>query len=250
MDFYTCLVQETGVLFPNERIVSIDGRHRLNYTNNRVDSIFVQKTSFFLRGFSAFFLNIIRYEVTGTTVKEISREDFKEFKKLKALELTGNQITEIPGDAFLDLKKLEFIDLRSNQLIALPDNLLFNQPFLRELILGYNKLQSLSWTMVEKNTQLSRIFINQNDLKMISPNLITKFHNLKNDFAVEYPCRVSFDDSNFTESINKFCNRNCANIIENKSKFEVMARGCSVNLFRLRQESNFLKKLEKTCIIE
>lgn len=246
--FYSCIEHGPGLSSINERVVSVDGMHLENFTNIRVESVQLLETSYLLHGLSAFFINIIRFGAVDAGVKVISRADFSEFNKLKILELGGNKITKIPGDAFYDLKRLQYLDLKGNKLVFLPDNLLYYQPLLRRLVLGNNKLQSFSWTTVEKNLQLKKIFMQSNNIIMISPGLIIKFNNLKDNFA--FDCHVSLNNSNFAESINKFCNKDCASNIKNVEYFKNQERICKTNLLKARQVNEMLQTEEKTCIID
>lgn len=228
--------------------MTVDGIHLVNFTNDRVESVRLTKTSYLLQGLSSFFLNIIRYVADDAEVKQISREDLREYKKLKILQLGDNELKDIPGDAFYDLNELESLDLTGNQLIALPANLLFYLPNLKSLALGFNRLQSFSSTIIERNLQINQIYLVLNDIRMISPDLITRFNDFKDDYADD--CNVSLDDPKFTESINKQCNKNCGYVIESAMKFKNLTMTCKSNLFAATQENQFLKSKENTCALK
>lgn len=61
------------------------------------------------------FPNLQGYSAGGCSIKDISRENFKNLSKLKSLWLDGNQIRKIWEDTFDDLVEVERISLCKQQ---------------------------------------------------------------------------------------------------------------------------------------
>lgn len=246
---FSCEMTDPMISLPNQRILSVNGNNLINFTQSRVTSVKISSAIYLPLGFSAFFLNIVHYETTGTTgLKEISRSVFRDLPKLESLTLEGNELSEIPEDVFEDLKELETLDLAYNQIVNLPDNLFFMQLNLRVLILSGNKLHSLTKTLLENCLNLKVIALGGNSFKMISPELILKFPNLRSAFSRTYPCLTDLYDPNFIRIVNRKCNRNCASLIENLEHFKSEAEKCSKSMLLALEENKRLKNDEKTCI--
>jgi Leucine rich repeat len=62
------------------------------------------------------FPNLLAYQASFCSVKEISKDHFKGLTKLKLLHLEGNQIEKVSTDTFEDLVALEGLDLSRKKL--------------------------------------------------------------------------------------------------------------------------------------
>lgn len=102
----TCSMNETTRIDSNGfKFISVDGSiGGLRFTNNK--EIFYLPT-----GLDESFPNLLIYTAAYCSINTISRENFKNLRKLSGLRLSGNRIEKIDSDTFSDLVSMEFISL-------------------------------------------------------------------------------------------------------------------------------------------
>lgn len=99
-------------------VTSVAGPHLPGKTNDDVKFFEVQDqdTIYFPSGLTKYFKNIESIQLASTKLKELTKEDLKEFGgKLKNLWLYDNDITVIQADLFQYNPNLEFINLGDNK---------------------------------------------------------------------------------------------------------------------------------------
>lgn len=160
---YQCIVLNNHVTFSKEcrEIVGIRGFHAIGKSHNDVKQIsFIGKTvNYFPRGITKFFENIERVDIESGSLKEITKEDLREFgDKLKILRLpTGNEIEVIEADLFIYNNNLEWINLTNNKIKHIENGVFDHLENLRQLHLTDNPSTSSSDETYERSNLMTVI---------------------------------------------------------------------------------------------
>lgn len=144
---YYCDTQNTHVTISKEcrEIAGIRGFHSIGKTNDDVQTIYYQSktVTYFPRGITKYFKNIDHVHLHTTNLKEITKEDLKEFgEKLKIIKLYSVQIEIIEADLFTYNKNLELIYLKSNKIKHIANGVFDHLDKLSELYLAGNPCTS------------------------------------------------------------------------------------------------------------
>jgi Leucine-rich repeat (LRR) protein len=118
---YFCSVQNNPVTTSKDSrdITGVRGTHQSGQTNDDVTKFIIhdKTTNFFPRGITKYFKNIDYVHINYANLKEITKEDLKEFgDKLKELDLDINEIEVIEADLFIYNKNLEGIYMSDNKI--------------------------------------------------------------------------------------------------------------------------------------
>lgn len=116
---YVCYVKSASITsFDNRTIRSICGVHKDGNGDNDVKAIYFHGTvvEFFPLGLQEIFPNLIGVLVENCGLKEITRNDLKDLRKLESLYLGFNQLTTLPSNLFEDKPELKRISLNFNKL--------------------------------------------------------------------------------------------------------------------------------------
>lgn len=141
--------------------------------------------------------------LTGSRIKFVKNENFKDMKKLTNLLLGSNRIEAIPDDAFSDLSNLEFLSLCGNQIKILSDKLLAKLNHLNHFRADANPITTLSEKVFSENSELEKISIRSGHLMTIKFD----FRKLKKISLITFiynPCTNATFAANHTTSIEHF----------------------------------------------
>ncbi|CRL03220.1 CLUMA_CG016747, isoform A [Clunio marinus] len=100
------------------------------------------------------FPNLEALSAYDCSIKEISKESFKELNKLKVLWLSGNQIQKIESDVFKDLTLLEIVDLSLNQISSMKGD-------------SFEGLKHLKAVGLKGNMCINQLFIGEDQLSTV-----------------------------------------------------------------------------------
>jgi hypothetical protein len=131
----------------NDEVTDIIGSHDFSRFNYQVDVFHVKTvsdTEYLPVNLCSLFTNLIEYECYGRKIREISRDNFRECRKLSDLQIENSQFTEIPFDVLYDLKNLKKLEISSTYLMKLPAKLFDNNQKLESIKLMKNKLIFIS----------------------------------------------------------------------------------------------------------
>jgi hypothetical protein len=143
---YFCEVQNDPVTTSKDSrdITGVRGTHLSGKTNDDVIrfDIISNTVNYFPRGITKYFKNIRIVEIGHANLKEITKEDLKEFgDKLKKLYLLNNQIEVIEADLFIYNKNLEDISM-TNKIKHIENGAFDHLKNLNTLYLGDNPCTS------------------------------------------------------------------------------------------------------------
>ncbi|KAG5669370.1 hypothetical protein PVAND_017257 [Polypedilum vanderplanki] len=124
------------------------------------------------------FPNLLAYFAHHTKVKKLTRENFKEMKKLDQLNLHTNEIEEIDDDAFDDLIKLEYLNLSENNLKILNPRIFLALRNLKYFHVSKNQLTSLTAHVFENLVNLKHFILNENYIKSFPSGIFDRLTNL------------------------------------------------------------------------
>lgn len=148
--YYYCDVKNLHVTFSKDcrDITGVRGFHLSGKTNSDVNHIYYQaKTVYYLpRGVTKYFQNIERVHISNGNLKEITKENLKEFgDKLKKLEIiAGNQVEVIESDLFIYNKNVELVKIQNNKIKHIANGAFDHLEKLKELHLSGNSCTSSS----------------------------------------------------------------------------------------------------------
>jgi hypothetical protein len=109
----------------DREIFEVQGRHQSGKSNDDVLEFYIEHSdiSFMPRGITKFFNNLTAVTVYDTNLKEITKDDLKEFgNKLNILWLVRNNIEVIESDLFEFNKNLTELDLSNNKIRHIGEN--------------------------------------------------------------------------------------------------------------------------------
>lgn len=138
-----------------------------------------------------FFPNLVKYLVTDSGVKFVSRDNFSGIRKLQTLDLSGNEIQEIPEDTLHDNEELVDFYVNNNNLKYLAPNLLSNAPLFQRFMASNNSLESLEGNLFKNTPNLKILTLDNNKLRKISSDF-GSLGNLKKIDLQNNPCIDTF----------------------------------------------------------
>lgn len=103
----------------DREITEVEGQHLQGKSNSDVKAFYSNgnTVNYFPRGLTKFFKNIEKVQIAYGNLKEISKEDLKEFgDKLKVLIFQSNEIKIIDADLFIFNRNLEHISFAVNNI--------------------------------------------------------------------------------------------------------------------------------------
>jgi Leucine-rich repeat (LRR) protein len=151
---YTCEITDASITQSGTEISRCIGEHLPNRTNNYVTAIRFEETTvhYFPQGVHNIFPNLKALEISGTGLKEISREDLIGLENIEDLVLDNNQLTSLPSDLFAEMKSLKEISIFHNKLEFISSKLL-------EPIVG----NELTYVDLRANPSINAIFWPENE---------------------------------------------------------------------------------------
>lgn len=236
---------------PNERVSVIHGEHLLNYTNNQVRGIVIseQNNPYLPHGFSAFFENILEFEVQRGGLQLIRREDFRDLKTLRHFAVSHGEFSSLPSDVFNDLVLLESVSFNDCLLETLPDNLFYHQPNLKKIIFRGTKIVTISSCMFAEAQNLELLDLSSNQIETFTPGSAEIFSKVKDLQIDNNPCTAETNDHNDAERIEN-CQKSCQHVIDKVEYFEKSLAYCEENLDKAIAERMTLMSGTETCQVE
>lgn len=234
---------------PNERVAVIHGEHLLNYTNNQVRGVVIseQKNPYLPHGFSAFFKNILEFEVHRGGLEKLRREDFRDLKTLKHFAVSHGEFSRVRGDVFNDLVLLESVSFNDCSLETLPDNLFYHQPQLKKVVLRDTKIVAISSCMFAEAQNLELLDLSSNQIDTFTPGSAEMLSKVKDLQIDNNPCTAEMSDLNDDAERMENCQKSCEHVIENVEYFEKSLDYCRKNLDQAMAERMKLMSATETC---
>lgn len=194
---YTCEIRDEEI--PSEvNSESFEGDHQGDLTNDDVKYVFIQFSRFtsFPKNLGAVFKNVTWLRIWYSNLREITKEDLKQFPNLKILNLLSNQIENIPKDLFEFNKKLKFIGLSSLKVQKIESSLLAGLPDLEEFSMNSNQLEFIPGDFFKFNRKIKKIYFQNNKLKFIGPELLDGLEEINYIAFNDNPCiNMNYDKS-------------------------------------------------------
>lgn len=163
---YTCLVKKITMLDISSDKITISGQHQGFETDESVVGLAI-KNQLELRkfpgGFGKKFRNLKYFEIDGSSISVIRREDFLDLGHLQGFWMPRNQIVALPNDLFINVQGLRYLSFHQNKLKFIGSDLL--KPLLN--------LMSANFT---ENTTIDYNYTNGNkdQLEALKHEIITK----------------------------------------------------------------------------
>ncbi|XP_037039519.1 chondroadherin-like [Bradysia coprophila] len=173
---------------------------------------------------STVFPNLVIYDAIRCSIRQITKENFKQLTKLQSLVLIQNNIVRIDENSFDDLVNLKEINLYKNNIEVLPDNIFRNLRQLVSIELGKNPIKAINDQHFRYNRKLEWVSLTECKLIFISPAMVDGITTLNYVSLVGNVCidknygvpPVILDPNvkyrKFTESLTEFrddVHRNC-----------------------------------------
>lgn len=115
---YTCLVKDMN-LIDNTGKLTIVGTHQDNESDRSVVGLSIRKIPHlqkFPRGFGEIFPNLKYFEIDGSDIKMLRKEDFLDLDHLQGLWMPRNPIVSLPNDLFSNVQGLRYLSFHQNKL--------------------------------------------------------------------------------------------------------------------------------------
>lgn len=156
-----------------------------NYSKERMKTI-----SFLPVKVDNIFPNLIFYGVYRCAVKIVTKENFRNLRKLLVLDLIVNNIKALDEDSFDDLTNLRSVNLFRNKIEILPDKIFQSLHELKSVALGGNPIVALNDEHFKNNQKLEYFSIRESQIKFLSP---TMFDQIKTLRRVDLSANVCID---------------------------------------------------------
>ncbi|KAG5667198.1 hypothetical protein PVAND_015189 [Polypedilum vanderplanki] len=115
---------EQAVFQENLYVSGIGGYNKDKHLNNITELKIERCVMHFLpHGFDEYFDNVHSLTITFTHLKNIDKEDLRQFPKLEILSITSNDLTFIKGDLFQYNFHIRAVDLRYNKIFYISEKL-------------------------------------------------------------------------------------------------------------------------------
>jgi Leucine-rich repeat (LRR) protein len=122
---YRCVVENLNVTSRNEIVSGVSGLHVPRRTNADVIILMIEEQTlhYMPQGLGDFFPNLVYLNVYKSGLKEISKNDLKNFPKLQIFSATNNDIETLPGDLFQFNTKITNISFLRNKIKSIGKNI-------------------------------------------------------------------------------------------------------------------------------
>ncbi|CAL1533345.1 unnamed protein product [Lymnaea stagnalis] len=170
----------------NGTFIGLDNIMTIDLANNYLEDQLALNTDMFT-GCS----NITNLRLANSTITMISRETFRELKKLHSLDLAQNKLTHIPDGAFAHLQSLSLLKLDHNQLTTLTRRWPLPQT-LQVLLLDDNHITDISGDAFN-GLDLTNLFLNNNKLETL-PMMVQMYLTTRKNITLSFnPWRCDCD---------------------------------------------------------
>lgn len=151
-----------------------------------IEIVFVNLSTFYVPiKFPQKFTNISRFTVVNSRLKEIKKENLKQFPNLNYLRIERNDVEVIEADLFEANPLIEIIDLRDNKIWFIGENCFENLVKVREIFLNGNECidsSKGSTDIVDFNDEVNeKCFSMSNQLKIIKKELKDEIQKVKEE---------------------------------------------------------------------
>lgn len=139
----------------NSRIKSFNGHHQAAHNNANVSVVIFEECEMFEfpKNLHTFFPHLTIIQVIDCPVKEISREDLRNYPGLLYLGVIGTNIEYLPGDLFHYTPKLEIVDFSRNRIKQIGGLLL--EPLVQVKAVNFRGNESINheWILNDKHKE-------------------------------------------------------------------------------------------------
>jgi len=220
----------------NVKIYSVNGKHKDGKSIHDVTKLVLRNSASecLPNNIGAHFPELERIYLESSSLKFITRENFKFMENVIELYLVDNQISEL-SNQFDDLVNLEILVLSHNHIKVVSVQLLKNLKKLEYFDAAFNEIEHLE-AGFDNNKEVTTINFECNKLKKISVDF-TKLKTLKNLVLVGNDCidkkfkfNLKFEElhrTKFRNDAQKEIFGKCTNFIANES-FSVNKKGCLI----------------------
>ena len=174
IDGYNCEISNSF----KDKITSVKGRHFPNKNNTDIEVLFAplrSNLSNFPSDACVIFENLLKFDINGPYVTELSRSIFHGCKKVQQVNVMHTKIQEFEENLFYDLVTLEILTIGENSLEHLQRDLLKNNRNLKTLDLSYNRITSIS-TIIPSSVNIVKLFNNPCADRTFQPRDFNKIH--------------------------------------------------------------------------
>jgi Leucine-rich repeat (LRR) protein len=178
-NFYVCEIKSQEIpLEVNSE--TFEGDHEENRCNDDVQhlDIWDSKITKIPCGLGEVFKNVTRLWIGFSNLREISKEDLKEFQNLTSFIVYKNQLEEIPKDLFEFNTKLKIILLRFNKIQRIESGLLDELQDLENFDVGHNEIELVPGDFFKFNKKLKKFSFKCNKIKFVGPELLDGLSDL------------------------------------------------------------------------
>lgn len=176
IDGYNCEISNSF----KDKVTSIKGKHLSNKNNSDIEVLFAplrSNLSNFPSEACLQFENLLKFDINGPYVTELSRPIFYGCKKVQQVNIMYTKIQEFEENLFYDLVTLEILTIGENSLEHLQRDLLKYNKNLKTLDLSYNKITSIS-TIIPSSVNIVKVFNNPCADRTFHPRDFAKIHEL------------------------------------------------------------------------
>jgi len=174
IDGYNCEIINSF----KEKVTSVKGKHFSNKNNTDIDVLFAplrSNLSNFPSEACLQFENLLKFDINGPYVTELSRTIFHGCKKVQQVNIMYTKIQEFDENLFYDLVTLEILTISENSLEHLQRDLLKYNKNLKTLDLSYNKITCVS-TIIPSSVNIVKMFNNPCADRTFHPRDFNKIH--------------------------------------------------------------------------
>ncbi|KAG5669992.1 hypothetical protein PVAND_000280 [Polypedilum vanderplanki] len=156
---YKCDVEKLSVTTHNQIVSDVSGLHIPRRTNADVIilSIDGQTAHYLPQGLDKFFPNVIYLNINKSGLKEITKNDLKNFPKLRNIAVRGNDIESLPSDLFEYNPEITNIGFASNKIKSIG----------KDIFKSLNNLESVN---LLRNTCISQQSNNRSEIAEMMKN--------------------------------------------------------------------------------
>jgi Leucine-rich repeat (LRR) protein len=150
---YKCEVEGLDVTATNQIVSDVSGLHIPRRTNADVIilSIDGQTAHYLPQGLDKFFPNVIYLNINKSGLKEITKNDLKNFPQLRNIAVRGNEIESLPGDLFEYNTQITNIGFAGNKIKSIGNDI-------------FKSLNNLESVNLLRNTCISQQATNRSEI--------------------------------------------------------------------------------------
>lgn len=138
---YKCEVKPSSLFITTRKNSTIKKINEKSILNEKINAIriFEQICNFFPKGVEKFFKNIEAVAIQNSHLKDLTKSDLKDLKKLKSLSLFGNELEALEFGIFDENLKLEFLSVYENKILTVGSEILSPLKNLKKAFFHTNK---------------------------------------------------------------------------------------------------------------